>query len=66
MTNAERIRLMNDEKLLDGMICACMRECDHDPARCKNYVDCLSCLRAWLAEEADDIENKEEKNEAAG
>lgn len=53
MTNAERIRLMNDKELLQflyGMPNACM---DDDIERCDDYEDCRTCWRAWLAEEAD-------------
>lgn len=53
ITNAERIRLMNNEELLeflDGMSNACM---DDDIERCDDYEDCRTCWRAWRAEGAD-------------
>lgn len=61
MTNAERIRAMSDEGLLewlDGLSCACV---DYDIERCKGYVTCRECWKAWLAEEADEAA-KQERN----
>ena len=43
MTNAERIRAMSDEELLewlDGMSNACM---DNGVERCDDYEDCRTC-----------------------
>ena len=54
MTNAERIRLMNDDELLEwlyGMPNSCM---DDDLEHCDYYEDCRSCWKVWLAEEADE------------
>ncbi len=53
MTNAERIRQMGDEELLQflyGMPNACM---DDGIERCDDYEDCRECWMAWLAEDAD-------------
>ena len=50
MTNADKIRQMSDEELLEflyGIPNSCILE------RCDNYEDCLSCWQAWLGEEAD-------------
>ncbi len=61
MTNAERIRAMSDEELLEwleGLSCAGM---DDALERCKGYETCRECWKDWLAEDADDIENKEEE-----
>ena len=53
MTNAERIRTMTDEELLQflyGMPNSCM---DDDIERCDDYEDCRTCWGAWLKKEAD-------------
>lgn len=65
MTNADKVRQMTDEELwywLDDLGNVCM--CGYysgDRARCDNYKSCRDCWLDWLAEEADDIENKEEE-----
>ena len=66
MKNADKIRQMSDEELLewlDGLHLdydiMCM--CDYDPARCKNYVKCRECWKDWLAEDADEIKTEEEE-----
>ena len=59
MTNADKIRQMSDEELMEWLInheC----KCGYDRAHCNNYVSCYACWKGWLAEEADEIENKKE------
>lgn len=54
MTNAERIRRMGDEELLewlDSIGNACM---DYDIERRDDYETCRECWKGWLAEESDD------------
>lgn len=55
-TRAERIRAMSDEELMEWL-------CDVGACRVDHCVDnrCRVCWMAWLAEDADDIENKEEE-----
>lgn len=60
MTNAERIRTMIDEELLeflDGIPNSCILE------RCDDYEGCLSCWRVWLGEEADGADESKSKEE---
>ena len=58
MTNADKIRQMSDEELLTCFlnICGC-----NFKERCFEYRACRDCLKAWLAEEADAIEDKEDE-----
>ena len=64
MTNADKVRQMTDEELLewlrmlkwlDGLTCACM---DYDHWRCDDYEDCRTCWKDWLAEDADEKTRK--------
>lgn len=61
MTNAERIRAMSDEELLEwleGLSCAGM---DDALERCKGYETCRECWMAWLAEDADGADGVDKK-----
>lgn len=64
MTNADKIRLMNDEELvewlrmlkwLDGLTCACM---SYDHWRCDDYETCRECWKDWLTDGSDGADKK--------
>ena len=62
MTNAERIRLMNDEELAELMT--------DDPCpplyrrkRCPEERNCLECWAEWLKMEAEESANVNQENE---
>ena len=60
MTNAERIRTMTDEELLewlDSIGNACMTD---DIERCDDYETCRECWKDWLGEEADGLDESDE------
>jgi len=57
MTNADKIRQMNDEELLewlDSIGNACMSD---DTERCDDYEDCRECWKDWLRSSANTQEN---------
>lgn len=61
VTNADRIRAMNDEKLAELMEdkgdCPPI-ECPHDGEGAKvTRLDCMACWLDWLKQEADDDSN---------
>lgn len=60
VTNADRIRLMGDEELLEflsDMNGACTRVLQ---VNCGVYADCRTCWRAWLKKEADESKKNKE------
>lgn len=63
MTNAERIRAMGDEELLEflsDMNGACTRVLQ---VNCGVYADCRECWKDWLAEEADGADGSKSKED---
>lgn len=63
MTNADKIRQMTDEELLewlDCMSCVCM---DYALERCKDYVTCRECWKDWLAEDADGADGSKKQGD---
>lgn len=59
MTNAEQIRAMSDEELLEflsDMNGACTRVLQ---VNCGAYADCRSCWKAWLKKETGGSDEKQ-------
>ncbi len=64
MTNAERIRAMSDEELLEWieeLDFACMGD---KIRRCKKYKRCCECWKDWLAEDADGVDCSDGSDES--
>ena len=60
MTNADKVRQMTDEELLEWLcdVGACM--VDNNSPHCGDNR-CRECWKDWLAEDADEIKPEEEE-----
>lgn len=56
MSNADRIRAMNDEELADSFTSKCL--CDfipyHSQDHCASFSSCKGCILEWLKQPAED------------
>jgi hypothetical protein len=52
MTNADRIRCMNDEELADLFTCIDMFCCPVKGISCAKEPDCKACFERWLKQGA--------------